>query len=272
VKSVEARTGAALALSVASAGFSLGCASKALESSLPIYPLMSDQESLRIIVERQGRIASVSAQCEIVLTDAEGQRVNLDGVLLAMPLAQTGDRVRLRAWKLGQAVFDLTLVDGSAWLIAPENPRPGNQDEDSRGPSPNPPHSVAAPAETARRIAEALDFIGPRYFQNATVVGSSRGLLTVVAAEPRVDRTMCEIDRATLTPRAFISGGTGRDRADTSELSLSEYRLIGTIPWAHRLLLRGPGGIIDVAMSDVELNGELPANAFTPPARAKELR
>ncbi|MFN0010128.1 MAG: hypothetical protein ACKVS8_00640 [Phycisphaerales bacterium] len=262
--SADPPTRAAHLLGVACALCCLGCAGRAVEWPLPTYPTMSDEESLRVIALRQARITTVSAQCDILLTDADGQRVHLDGVLLAMPLAPTGPRVRLRAWKLGRPVFDLTLTDGTAWLIAPENAPLNDRGTPSSGLPPPPADAAASPA---RRIGAALDRIGPRFFQAATVVRSSPETITATGAG--ADSTTCEIDRVTLTPRRFIPGGATDSAGTASDLRLSEYRLIGEIVWAHRLRLNGPGGAADVLMSDVELNGDLPPGAFTPPVRAR---
>ncbi len=267
--SADPPTRAAHLLVVACALCCLGCAGRAVEWPLPTYAALSAEESLRVIALRQARITSVWAQCDIVLTDADGQRVPLDGVLLAMPLAPTGPRVRLRAWKLGRSVLDLTLAEGAVWLVAPENSPLNNRGTPSSDLPTPPADAAASPAQPARRIAAALDFIGPRFFQAATVVGSSA--TTITAAGPGADNTTCEIDRATLTPRVFMRGGAEGRSAVAGDLRLSEYRLIGTIPWAHRLRLSGPGGAADVLMSDVELNGDLPAGAFTPPVRARRL-
>ncbi|MFA6047029.1 MAG: hypothetical protein WC718_18760, partial [Phycisphaerales bacterium] len=89
-----------------------GCA-----SSLPVYPPMSDADALAKIADRQAMVKSLSAECDLDLTDAQGQRISLDGVLVAEPPG----RLRLRAWKFGQAVFDLTLVDGKGWVMTPDD-------------------------------------------------------------------------------------------------------------------------------------------------------
>jgi len=250
-----------------------GCA-QVPAAPLPTYAMVSGEESLKIIAARQARIRSVSARCEITLTDSQGQEVKLDGALLAMPLEATGARVRLRAWKLGQAVFDLTLVDGGAWIVGPDSVRPDNVRPDNVRPSGQSEEGGgrgANAAQPARRIAEALDFLGARFFHNARVVSSSPELIIAEGSGERLDRTICEIDRATLTARSFVARGSDQRAATSSEFWLSDYRLVGTIPWAHEFRLRSRGGSVYLTMSDVELNEALPAGAFTPPARAKQL-
>jgi len=236
-----------------------GCVTDANRAPLPTYAIMSDRDSLNLIAARQSTIKTVSARCDIVLTDPQGQTVNLDGALLAMPATPTGPKVRLRAWKLGQAVFDITLTNGQAWLIAPDDPRIPN------------PADTSTPAQTSRRIAEALDFIGPAFFQSATIASSTPTSITASSADTTSTPTFCQIDRATLTPQRFTSGGKDASIAAISEIFFSDYRLLGAIPWPHRLHLTSPGGTVIVSMSDVELNAELPPSAFVPPARARQL-
>ena len=156
----------------------VGCAAETAREPLPTYRLMSPEESIQIIAARQAEIKKVSARSEIELTDADGQQVNLDGALPAMPQTTTGPRVRLRAWKLGHAVFDLTVVDGKAWIVAPDDPRLG---EPARKSSPSESETGDArrtPAQPARRIAEAIDFIGPDFFKASSVVRESAVSIT----------------------------------------------------------------------------------------------
>ncbi len=236
-----------------------GCATDANFNPLPTYTALSDRDSLSLVAARQTLIKTVSARCDIVLTDPQGQTVNLDGALLAIPVTPTGPNVRLRAWKLGQAVFDITLTSGQAWLIAPDNPRVPNPNE-----SPN-------PAQTSRRIAAALDFIGPAFFESATITSSTPIVITATSAPTNLPETLCVIDRATLTPQRFTTGFTSSTPTATSEIIFSDYRLVSGIPWAHHLHLTSPGGTVSISMSDVELNVELPPSAFVPPARARQL-
>lgn len=239
--------------------FQSGCGTQAEFTPLPIYTTMSDQDSLQRIAARQSAINTVSARCDLVLTDPQGQTVNLDGALLIMPVTTAGPKVRLRAWKLGQTVFDITLTNGEAWLIAPDNPR-------IKGPD-----NTTGPVQISRRIAEALDFIGPEFFESAAIVSSTPTSITAKSATANFTQTICVIDRATLIPQRFTAGDQTASAGLISEIFFYDYRLIGGIPWAHRLHLTSPGGTVVVNMSDVELNAELPPSAFVPPARAKQL-
>src|SRR5690242_13070979 len=94
----------------------VGCASS--KEHLPTYPRMTDAESIHMIATRSEKIKSVTSEGLITLRDSEGQTVRLDCVIVM----RLPDELRLRAWKFGQAVFDLTLTRQGAWLIAPEDP------------------------------------------------------------------------------------------------------------------------------------------------------
>ncbi len=84
------------------------------------------------------------------------------------------------------------------------------------------------------------------------------------------DDIRCEVRRRTLTPIRYLvpaeSGTVG------AELLLENYALINGVPWAHTIHLRSGDGDVLIRMRDVELNGEIPAGAFTVPQGATLLR
>lgn len=220
---------------------------------LPTYPAMSDEAALRAMAERQESIKSVSAQCDLTLTGADGQTVHLDGVLIAQPPG----RARLRAWKFGQAVFDLTLIDGAAWMVAPDENADSHRMDPSRLP--------------ARSVSDAIDLLGPAFFRAAKPDAAGSSGSTLLARGPALGRddVSCQIDRPTLTARRFT---VVADRVEnTSELFFDRYAMVGNIPWARSIRLRSPAGEIIVRLHDVELNCTIPPEAFVPPRRAKRL-
>lgn len=219
---------------------------------LPTYLPMSDAAALSVIAQRQESILSISAECDLDLTDARGQSVSLDGVLIAEPPM----RLRLRAWKLGHAVFDLTLRDGQGWVFVPdEGPAAGK---------------VSVENMPARRVGEALELLGASYFRSARPAGGDDATLVTVGTALGRDDVACEIDRLTLTPRRFVIGTEGA--GSSSELRLERYRLVGDVVWPTRLRLLSPTGEVVATLRNVELGGEVPATAFTPPQRAKALQ
>lgn len=225
-----------------------GCASS---PPLPAYPAISDTDALATIAERQATVRSISAECDLDLTDAQGQRVSLDGVLVAEPPGS----VRLRAWKFGHAVFDLTLKDGKGWVVLPdEGPAAGKMDINKM---------------PAQRVGDALDLLGASFFRTARPAGGDRVTLIARGSALGSDDVTCEIDRLTLTPRRFVVGAEGGTLS--SELLLDSYALVVGGVWPMRMRLRSPSGEVVVTVREVELNGEVPAGAFTPPQRAKAL-
>lgn len=218
---------------------------------LPTYPPMTDKESLATIADRQASVTSISSVCDLDLTDVQGQRVSLDGVLLAQPPGN----VRLRAWKFGHAVFDLTLANGKGWVVLPdEGPAAGKMDI-QRMP--------------AQRVGDALDMLGASFFRTARPVGGDAVTLIAQGSALGRDDVTCEIDRLTLTPRRFVVGEEGEPLS--SELLLDRYTPVVGVVWPMQMRLRSPSGEVVVSVREVELNGEVPAGAFTPPARAKAL-
>ena len=92
-----------------------GCAARrAPEAGLPKFGDLDDATALRVLDERARSVGTASAACDLALTRADGQSVRLDGAVAMAP----PDRLRLRAWKFGQAVFDLTMTPEGLWVVA----------------------------------------------------------------------------------------------------------------------------------------------------------
>ncbi len=226
----------------------------ACTSTLPTYPVLSDADALIVIAERQASVRSLTAECDLDLTDGQGQRISLDGVLVAEPPG----KLRLRAWKFGHAVFDMTLTDGHGWVMVPEE-----------GPAEVGAHRLDVANIPAKTVGDALALLGPSYFRTAKQHAGDAATLIARGRALGRDDVECEIERSTLTPRRFVVGDAGD--AAASELLLDEYATVNTIAWPMRMRLRSPSGEVMVRIRELELNGEIPAGAFTPPARAKAL-
>jgi hypothetical protein len=224
-----------------------GCA-----SPLPKYPALSASASLQTIADRLESVHTISSRCEMTLTDADGNSVQCEGALVAERAAQP--RFRLRTWKFDQAMFDLTVADGQTWIATPPDPEIRERLKDLQ-------------KVQADRIAESVWLLGPDYFRHAQPLEteSSASRLVVIGRALDCD-VMCEIDRGTLTLRRFsVIEDAGDVRA---EVQLGEYRIINQIPWPTRLNVAGKPGAIDLRLTEIELNGALPEDAFKPPARA----
>lgn len=224
-----------------------------------MYPAMSGPDSLAVIVERLESVRSVSSTCDIMLTDAAGESVRLDGVFLAEPPS----RFRLRAWKFGRTVLDVAVADQAVWVKSPEE----RDDSAAAGEDPG-----LGRALDGAKLADVFGLVGSAFFRGAAEVsamGTSRSLV-VEGPLPGEDsrRLICTIDRPTLTPRRFE--GTGD--ATGAHVLLAEYRVIDGRAWPTVIRAAGGYGEIRLQLRDLELNVDLPAGAFTPPRDAVRTR
>ncbi len=87
-----------------------GCQSEHLPTH-PLLPAVATQQYLR---DQSHQIHTVSAEGSITLTRPDNQSIRFDGAMVMRPPEQA----RIRAWKLGQAVFDLTLNESGVWLVS----------------------------------------------------------------------------------------------------------------------------------------------------------
>lgn len=219
---------------------------------LPTYPHMPDRVALDLIADRLADVRTISATTDVTLTSADGRSIHLDGAFVAeMPT-----RARLRAWKFGTPVFDLTVLPQGVWILAQEQ-----AGED--------PRRLDAASLPAASMSPILELLNPGFFRRAIAgSGSSDGPLLVVtgAALGRQD-VHCEIDRATLTPRRF----TLLTEAGSAEFTLDRYAIVGDTVWPRRLGFRNDSGQIVVRLHEIEINTDVPDRAFVPPARARKL-
>lgn len=234
----------------------LGLPLGACATRLPTYPPMSDAQALSTIAKRLDATHTLSASTDVKLTDARGQTITLDGALVARPPSTA----RLRAWKLGTPVLDLTILpDGVYAFAASREGAPSEQNPQAK--------LTALPAAG---IAQSVELLSGTYFANATPVPERSDASTLVVRGSALGSTevLCSIDRRTLTPRRFMLPTAGK----AMELRLSDYALINAAPFAQRIDFLAPdGGSIVIHLHEIELNTELPAAAFTPPSRATRL-
>jgi hypothetical protein len=211
------------------------------------YPSMPDQQAMRILIDRSRTIRTVSAQGLVTLERPNGQTLRLDAALAFRPPTNA----RLRAWKLGQAVFDITLTARGVWVVSPQ------QDP------------AAFSDNTAKDTRQWLRLMTGT-FESAGLIADETGSRLVVkqAADDGATIT-CEVDRNTLTATRYIlRDAQGQQQF---ELKLSRYADFDRIVWPQRIEAAGPSGRIAIDLNQIEINGELPPAAFRPPARAVKL-
>lgn len=226
----------------------IGCARR---EPLPQWPAMEPKAAIAQMAQQQEKVRTLTGTGAVTLTRGNGQSVRLDSAVVA----EFPERVRLRAWKLGQAVFDLTLTPEGVWMLVADKSRR---------------------AEILPAGGNAAKFLGgwamlhqDFYNEDLLVVGETPEMLTLRKPLPEGGAIEAEIDRATLTVRRHrVLDDAGNERF---VLEYERYRLVSGIPWATRLLAGGEQGRIQVDLDEVQLNGEMTTNAFVPPRRAEKL-
>ena len=219
--------------------------------NLPAYQWVDEATALRDLRARADAIKTVSAECGIQLTKPDGESVHLDGAL-AM---QNPGWVRLRAWKLNRAVFDLTLQPAGLWVMAMDEKK-GQE------------RALPASINAADFMRQWSYFNGKLFHEAGASDAEVRGDMLIVR-RPQIKsgpRFHCEVDRRTLTPRRYVFD----DPAFEFELTLDRYRDVNGVPWPTRLVAKSERGTVAIEQRDVEINGELAENAFVPPRRAEK--
>jgi outer membrane lipoprotein-sorting protein len=241
----------ARAFAVLAALLIIGCAAPEKHENLPPVHFRDDRDALRILAERADAVKTLSAQGNMTLTRPDGESVRLD---LAMVRAGRG-KLRLRAWKLGRAVFDLTMSGGDVWLLTPDDASLKKRA-----------HSAGL---SAGKLAQNINLLNGDLFRRSDVTVSDAGggsALRVTA-----DDVACDVDRRTLTPRRYAMVDT--HDVIRFRLELSDYRVVAPDlpPVPFHMLAASDEGTIDVSLREVEVNGELAEGAFVPPKRAEKL-
>ena len=226
-----------------------GCTS---HTSLPAVPYRDDRDALRILSERADAVKTVSSQGTITLTRPDGESVRLD---VAMVRAGR-DKVRLRAWKLGRAVFDLTMNGDDVWLLTPEDAALKSKA-----------HSAGL---SARKLAENINLLNGDLFRRSDAIVTPAGDLLRITAPQDGNVIRCDVERRTLVPLRYVL--TDAPGVTRFALDLSDYRLPASdLPFPFRMKATSDQGTIDVALRELETNGELAEGAFVPPQRAEKL-
>jgi outer membrane lipoprotein-sorting protein len=215
---------------------------------------MAPEKAVRIMAARARQIQTVSSECSLTLSRADGQSVRLDG---AVALSIPDKAVRIRAWKFNQAVFDLTLNRSGLWLEIP-------RDNDRRA-------QVLPAGLSAAQLARALSLFGPDIFDNPQMQIRDDGTRALELVGPVENhRTLIvHIDRPTLTARQYLlTDANGRVKFT---LELMQYMELQGIVWPMRMTAINDGSRIDVELRDVQINAALPAGAFVPPRGAEKV-
>jgi outer membrane lipoprotein-sorting protein len=221
----------------------------ACASSPPVTPWNGPDEALAQLQERAARVHTLRASARVILTRPDGDTVHLDSALAAA----FPNRLRLRAWKMGHTVFDMTWNPTGLWIAVP----------DHEGPAPS---DLSVPAAG---LAQAWLLFSPEFFQRpqASVLTPDRGpSMFVQRTTPGGPTVICEVDRATLTPRRYTTlDSSGVPRA---ALILDRYRDVDGIVWPTRIQAHADQGDIAIAIDSAQFNTDLPDDIFVPPPDA----
>ena len=219
---------------------------------LPAHAWAGPEAAIAQLHQRAEQVRTIEGEGSILLRSSEGRTVRLDGAIVA----ELPDRLHIRAWKLGQPVFDLTLDGKQAWIFVPDQSRRGQILP-----------AGASAAQVARGLAVLQQSLRNSDVSQITQTSGDRLLLTQPAADGTRLRT--EVDRATLTTRRQQL----LDAQDHPVMSVEyrDYRLINGIPWPLQMVFQSKQGLIQLDLDSVQLNQPpLPA-AFVPPKRAEKL-
>jgi hypothetical protein len=215
------------------------------------YVWTDERAALAELAARAERIKAVRAACGLTMTDAAGESVTFDGAV-NVRVDDEGVWMRLRAWKLSQAAFDLTVRPDGVWIAAPERAEGDMGEVD------------------ASQIGAAWSLFMGGFFSSpdAEVVDDGGPTFIVRRAMEKGVRVECTVERATLTPTSYVV--LDREGVERQRLTLWMYRELGPggEPWPMRVRASGPQGSLEVRLEDVELNPMLDQSVFTPPRRA----
>jgi len=226
-----------------------GCASTRPKppANLPHYDWSDAATALRTMEDRDHAVDTFSASCDL-LVENHGKRVALTGAVAADP----PDRLRLRAWKLSQAVLDLTLNEDGLFLYQ----RKRDGDDDS---------SVSKLTE--KRFVSVLKLLpgfgATGQWTTKTVGRKEFSIVSRSADGPMIE---CFIDKRTLTRTRCVHRDDQGHVGET--LTFTSYRPIDGTVWPMHLAVRGLHGNVDLDFDDVNINEELSPRAFKPPRRA----
>lgn len=211
--------------------------------SLPTYQWTDADNAMAVMSRRAERVHTIAGACDLALTDRQGDTMRLDAAIAA----RLPDYLRLRAWKLGQAAFDLLSSPDGLWVATRDEALSEALEADRFIEA----WMVAATGRPPR--ATAYDDNGGREF---TVIGLQEhaGVAWTVR---------CVIDRSTLLPRRYmLEDETG---AEQYVLQVGRYRCIGGITWPTRITGRAAGREFTLEMTNPIFNEETAPGAFEPP-------
>lgn len=226
-----------------------GCASQ----KLPTYPWVDTDTAVAQLASQDARLQSILAAGSVTLTDSK----NRTDRLAASLVVKFPDYMRLRAWKSGQAAFDLMFKPEGVWLMVPEQRK---ADESFR-----PVSAVAADLSRAWPTFHG-DFFTALNIEIEDHFGKTFWI------QRRLDNgaiIRCEVDRATLTVvQNQVLDRHGRQRYS---VAYEHYAVVNDLAVPHRIVAKGEQGTVVIDLLEMQVNRPTPAGAFVPPEHADRL-
>lgn len=232
---------------------SLAAGCRAAEPGVPTYPKMDAAEAAATIRARDAEWPRGSGRGELTLTRTDGKSISLDAVfVLDLP-----GRLRLRAFKFTQAVFDVTYADGRPFIYSPKDAslttaatRASDDFLASLSRWPQLLHFVPPEGAAAKVSWDSIEFESP--FEPLGALRST-------------------FDRNTLLlRRQALVAPDGRVPLSVDQIGYSPA-LTGGVSWPSHFAVKSPGGTIELTTRQWQAN-VVRDNAFTPPPRAVEIR
>lgn len=234
------------------------CANGSRSSSLALSSL-SPAEALAVLQLRARSRDTTATSGTMTLTSSTGERVTLDFAARTRP-----GFLRLRAWRFGEAVLDVTTTPDGAWLYVP-------------------PIEKAGGSEDTGQAAGMPDLPDPDDLARAWTLISGGVLAYAAITEQEAD---------SLTLRSDLDGAPVRVRIDRAHLRPVEYQFpdapdtsirlepndwldagtdaaMDSPTWPRVVTLLSPRGVIEIHFERAEVNVDQPDGVFDPPARAK---
>ncbi|MEM8737855.1 MAG: hypothetical protein AAGG38_05165 [Planctomycetota bacterium] len=218
---------------------------------LPAASWSSLDDAQQQLIQNQNAIQTVQAPATFRLTPPpSADDPDPDPVTLDAALALDGDRrLRLQTWKLNQKVFDLTTVDGQAWVLVSRQAQ------------------RRAPGDLKDRLAQLAQRLP------ALLHGPDFGAADWSDRGDQLRATwpfgFAEIERRTLAPLRFTLRPDPNQPATVID---TRFALYDGLLWHREITARGPFGVIELAFRDVEINRPLNPRVFDPPRRAALVR
>jgi len=216
------------------------------------YPLANAPTTLKSLATRSKLLHTLSGEGLITLTRPNNDSIRLDAALVMRPPNQA----RVRAWKFGRAIFDLTITPDGVWAITPDDPNRKEQ--------------IKTAGVTAAKLAKTWSLLAGGFFDQTNLTADIQGTKLIVRRQtPSEPTVICEVDRATLTPRKYLLlDDAGKQRFS---LTLDHYKQFDQIAWPTRLTAVSESGSVEIELHDIQINPDLPDTAFVPPHRAEKL-